>query len=186
MLAQIPFTYFRSPRSHQSASDFDPTSHANFGAATHPGVGSGTQRRLAALDQLSEGGGCSFVWSFMVLFLSCVCDLFVFEPNPGLLMWSRNAYGSKSAVVPWGQCPSIDSPVNPNPKPCIRPTPCAPTRLAVRGVPKGALRTPSTLQAPLWGRLIACRVLFGRAPDVRAVFLQINETAVTLVDPVIE
>jgi len=29
-------------------------------------------------------------------------------------------------------------------------------RLAVRGVPKGALRTYSTWQAPLWGSLVTC------------------------------
>jgi len=38
-------------------------------------------------------------------------------------------------------------------------------RLAVRGVPKGALRTHSAQQAPLWGGLVTCRgVLFARAP----------------------
>ena len=32
------------------------------------------------------------------------------------------------------------------------------TRLAVRGVPKGALRTHSAEQAPLWGSLVTCVV----------------------------
>jgi len=31
-------------------------------------------------------------------------------------------------------------------------------RLAVRGVPKGALRTHSAWQAPLWGSLVTCVV----------------------------
>ena len=31
-------------------------------------------------------------------------------------------------------------------------------RLAVRGVPKGALRTHSAEQAPLWGSLVTCVV----------------------------
>jgi len=38
------------------------------------------------------------------------------------------------------------------------------TRLAVRGVSEGALRTHSSQQDPLWGGLITCRVLFARAP----------------------
>jgi len=40
------------------------------------------------------------------------------------------------------------------------------TRLAVRGVSKGALRTHSVWHAPLWGGLVlvACGVLFARAP----------------------
>ena len=33
------------------ASDFDPTFHADFGAATHLGVGGGTHRRRAAVDR---------------------------------------------------------------------------------------------------------------------------------------
>jgi len=46
-----------------------------------------------------------------------------------------------------------------------QPPPCAPARLrqleprmrlAVRGVPKGALRTHSALQALLWGSLVTC------------------------------
>jgi len=36
--------------SHGAASDFDPTSHADFGAATHPGVGGGTHRRRATFE----------------------------------------------------------------------------------------------------------------------------------------
>jgi len=35
----------------QAASDFDPTSHADFGAATHPGVGGGTHRRRATFER---------------------------------------------------------------------------------------------------------------------------------------
>jgi len=31
-------------------------------------------------------------------------------------------------------------------------------RLAVRGVPKGALRKHSAYQAPLWGSLVSCVV----------------------------
>jgi len=33
-----------------------------------------------------------------------------------------------------------------------------PMRLTVRGVPKGALRTHSAEQAPLWGSLVTCVV----------------------------
>ena len=35
----------------RAASDFDPTSHADFGAATHPGVGGGTHRRRATVER---------------------------------------------------------------------------------------------------------------------------------------
>jgi len=35
----------------QGASHFDPTSHADSGAATHPGVGGGTHRRRATFDR---------------------------------------------------------------------------------------------------------------------------------------
>jgi len=38
-------------RVSKGASDFDPTSHADFGAQTHPGVGGGTHRRCAAFDR---------------------------------------------------------------------------------------------------------------------------------------
>ena len=38
------------------------------------------------------------------------------------------------------------------------------TRLAVRGVPKGALRTHSDSQVPVWGGIVTCRVLFARSP----------------------
>jgi len=37
--------------SNGGASDFDPTSHADFGAATHPGVGGGAHRRRATFDR---------------------------------------------------------------------------------------------------------------------------------------
>jgi len=37
------------------------------------------------------------------------------------------------------------------------------TRLAVRGKPKGALRTHSDQQVSLGGGLVTCRVLFARA-----------------------
>jgi len=37
-------------------------------------------------------------------------------------------------------------------------------RLAVRGTPKGALRTHSAQQAPLWGGLVVIRVMSARAP----------------------
>ena len=45
--------------------------HADFGAATHPGVGGGTHRRRATFELVK----CLwevFVWGFGV-FLSCVC-----------------------------------------------------------------------------------------------------------------
>jgi len=45
-------------------------------------------------------------------------------------------------------------------------------RLAVRGVPKGALRTHAALQAPLWGGLVTCRVLFARAPVLGLCFCE--------------
>ena len=52
------------------ASDFDPTSHADFGAATHMGVGGGTHRRRTTFERCQVFvGGCSFG----VLSLSCVC-----------------------------------------------------------------------------------------------------------------
>jgi len=44
-------------------------------------------------------------------------------------------------------------------------------RPAVRGVPKGALRTHSAEQAPLWGGLVMRRVLFARAPMLGLCFL---------------
>jgi len=44
-------------------------------------------------------------------------------------------------------------------------------RLAVRGVPKGAHRTHSSKQAPLWVGLVICRVLFARAPVLGLCFL---------------
>ena len=34
-----------------TASDFDPTSHADFGVDTHPGVGGGTHRRRAPVER---------------------------------------------------------------------------------------------------------------------------------------
>jgi len=39
------------PSAPQAASDFDPTSHADFGAATHPGVAGGTHRRRATFER---------------------------------------------------------------------------------------------------------------------------------------
>jgi len=45
------------------------------------------------------------------------------------------------------------------------------TRLAVRVVPKAALRTHSSQQAPLWGGLVTCRVWFARAPVLGLWFL---------------
>jgi len=44
-------------------------------------------------------------------------------------------------------------------------------RLAVRGVPKGALRTHSASQAPLWGSMVTCNVLFARAPVLGLCFV---------------
>ena len=38
------------PSAPQATSEFDPTSHADFGAATHPGVGGGTHRRRATFE----------------------------------------------------------------------------------------------------------------------------------------
>jgi len=37
-------------------------------------------------------------------------------------------------------------------------------RLAVRGLPTGDLHTHFAKQAPPWGGLVTCRVLFARAP----------------------
>jgi len=48
-------------------------------------------------------------------------------------------------------------------------------RLAVRGVPKGTLRTHSAQQAPLWGSLVTCVVYCLRVPSVRALFLCFRE-----------
>jgi len=39
------------PSAPRAASDFDPTSHADFSAATHPGVGGGTHRRRATVER---------------------------------------------------------------------------------------------------------------------------------------
>ena len=39
------------PSALQAASDFDPTSHADFGKATHPGVGGGTHRRRGTFER---------------------------------------------------------------------------------------------------------------------------------------
>jgi len=39
------------PSAPRAASDFDPTSHADFGAANHPGVGGGTHRRRATVER---------------------------------------------------------------------------------------------------------------------------------------
>jgi len=40
-----------APSAPQAALHFDPTSHADFGAATHPGVGGGTHRRRATFER---------------------------------------------------------------------------------------------------------------------------------------
>jgi len=55
-------------------------SHADFGAATHPGVGGGTHRRRATFDRC-QVRGWSCMWLFVVLFVSCicVCDLVFFD-----------------------------------------------------------------------------------------------------------
>ena len=64
-------------------SDVSPTSHADFGAATHPGVGGGTHRRRATFDLgslLSQRGEWSLVRSFVCLrggFDTVVCVLCV-------------------------------------------------------------------------------------------------------------
>jgi len=42
---------YSDPSAPQAASDFDPTSDADFGAATRPGVGGGTHRRRATFDR---------------------------------------------------------------------------------------------------------------------------------------
>jgi len=57
----------------QAASDFDPTSHADFGAATHPGVGGGTHRRRATFERCSVfvRGVRLGVWG--VVLVVCVC-----------------------------------------------------------------------------------------------------------------
>jgi len=39
------------PNALQDASEFDPTSHADFGAAIHPGVGGGTHRRRGTFQR---------------------------------------------------------------------------------------------------------------------------------------
>ena len=43
--------YAPDPSAPQGASDFDPTCHADFGAATHPAVGGGMHRRRATFDR---------------------------------------------------------------------------------------------------------------------------------------
>jgi len=54
-------------------------------------------------------------------------------------------------------------------------------RLAVRGVPKGALRTHSAEQAPLWGSLVTCVVYCLRVRQcsgVVSLFLCVSKTTV--------
>jgi len=60
------------PSAPQAASGFDPTSHADFGAATHLGVGGGTHV-VAPHSSVVQCLWGVFVWGFGVLFLSCVC-----------------------------------------------------------------------------------------------------------------
>jgi len=56
-------------------------------------------------------------------------------------------------------------------------------RLAVRGVPKGALGTHSAQQAPLWGSLVTCRVLVARAPVLGLIcFVHMNCAGLLSVD----
>jgi len=50
--AAFPSQGAPDPSAPQGASDFDPTSYADFGAATHPGVGGGTHRRRATFDRV--------------------------------------------------------------------------------------------------------------------------------------
>jgi len=57
-------------------SDFDPTSHADFGAAIHTAV---VRTVVAPLSIVVQWGGGAFVCSFVVLFFSGVCDLFLFD-----------------------------------------------------------------------------------------------------------
>jgi len=61
------------PSAAQTLSDFDPTSHAYFGVATHPGVGGGTHRRRATFERCSVfvGGVRLGVWG--VVLVVCVC-----------------------------------------------------------------------------------------------------------------
>jgi len=49
--AQPPKSPHQDSVAPQAASDFDLTSHADFGAATHPGVGGGTHRRRATFER---------------------------------------------------------------------------------------------------------------------------------------
>jgi len=64
------------PSARQGASNFDPASHADFGAATHPGVGGGTHRRRATADLCEVVRSCvSFVCSVVWWFVCCACDL---------------------------------------------------------------------------------------------------------------
>jgi len=43
--------FYRGPFREKNLSDFDPTSNADFGAATRPGVGGGTHRRRATVER---------------------------------------------------------------------------------------------------------------------------------------
>ena len=64
------------PSARQGASDFDPTSHADFGAATHPGVGGGRWHAPSSRNRRSLLSGlvvCSFVCLVVWWFLWCVC-----------------------------------------------------------------------------------------------------------------
>jgi len=47
----IRFLGLLSDHRRGDASDIDPTSNTDFGAATHPGVGGGTHRRRATFDR---------------------------------------------------------------------------------------------------------------------------------------
>ena len=56
---------------------------------------------------VAKWGGGSFVWSFVVLFLSCVCvcDLFLFDSTPPLRLWGiarPHLDTPPSIIVEWG------------------------------------------------------------------------------------
>jgi len=78
------------PSAPQAALDFDHTSHADFGAATHPGVGGGTHRRRATFERCSVLVGgvslgfffcrarvCAAVGGVFSVGVLCACDLFI-------------------------------------------------------------------------------------------------------------
>jgi len=69
-----------TPSASQGASDFDPASHADFGAAIHPGVGGGTHRRRATFDRCKVRGVVLrvVVCGAVLVVCLCVCDRFAF------------------------------------------------------------------------------------------------------------